>query len=51
MNLYLENGSELIETTSTSCDAAPFDTEGVVIGLETDIEHLSVSRNRVNTQE
>ena len=51
MNLYLENSSELIETASTSCDAALFDTKGVVIGLETDIEHLSVSRNRGNTQE
>ena len=51
MNLYLENGSELIEAASTSCNAALFDTEGVVIGLETDIEHLSVSRNRGNTQE
>jgi hypothetical protein len=51
MNLYLENGSKLIEAAGTSCDAALFDTEGVVIGLETDIEHLSVSRNRGNTQE
>ena len=51
MNLYLENGSKLIEAAGTSCDAALFDTEGVVVGFETDIEHLTVSRNRVNTQE
>ena len=51
MNLYLENRSKLIKAASTSCDAALFDTEGVVIGLETDIEHLTVSRNRVNAQE
>ena len=48
---YLENGSKLIEAARTSCDAALFDTEGVVVGFETDIEHLTVSRNRVNAQE
>ena len=51
MNLPLKNGSKLIETDNTSCDAALFDTEGVVVGFETDIEHLTVSRNRGNTQE
>ena len=48
MNLYLKNGSKLIEAACTSCDATLFDTEGVVVGFETDIEHLTVSRNRVN---
>jgi hypothetical protein len=51
MNFYLENSSKLIEAAGTSCDAALFDTEGVVIGFETDIEHLTVSRTRENAQE
>ena len=40
----------MIETTSCSCDAALFDAEGIVIGLESNVKHLRVPWNWVDAE-
>ena len=49
MDIYLEYTPELVEAGGVSCDTTPLDTEGVVIGVETDIIHLTVANNWTNT--
>jgi len=47
--IALEYTPELVEAGGVSCDTTPLDTEGVVIGVETDIIHLTVANNWTNT--
>ena len=49
--LYLKNASKLIKAATAPGNTALLDTEGIVTGLQADIEQLAVSRNRTDTQE